>query len=416
MSVPDTRPNSRPPRASQSAVQVELLFPIHCTGAWVSSTALSLAGAMNGPGLDVRMWVPSSEPAAHRPYLKDAVPKPLWKLLYRAKRPEWVLALAERRFEAAVAPGQLAYVFPGTSLKLLRKLKARGVTLVLERINCQESTAKPILDDAYRRLGLPGCPTMTDEDVRVSRETVLLPDRLFSPSPSVTRSLLEDGVPQNRIFESTFGWEPARLTGTHRVVAPAEGLTVLFVGTVCVRKGASLLLEAWARSGVRGRLLLAGRIEPAVAERCAALLNRTDVMALGHVADVGAAYRSADVFALPTLEEGSPLVSYEAMGSGLACVLSPMGAGAVARHGQEAFVLDPYDVEAWAETFRRLDAAPELRHQLGEQARARAYEFTWTSVGVRRREQITNWLDDTGASRQGASDDYSLSGDAGSEL
>ena len=52
-------------------------------------------------------------------------------------------------------------------------------------------------------------------------------------------------------------------------------------------KGAPLLLEAWAASGIRGRLLLAGRIAADVGEKYAAILARPDVVSLGHVEDIG---------------------------------------------------------------------------------------------------------------------------------
>lgn len=367
---------------------LKILFPIHCTGGWVSQICLSLAAAMRDRGLDLSMWVPSAEDTGHRSFIREAAPRPVQRLLYRFNRSGWLMRLVERRFLASLRPGDIAYIWPGTSVDLLRRVKERGHTLVVERINCQEATAKPILDEAYRRLGLPANPTITDEDVRVAREVVALADRLFSPSPWVTRSLLDDGVPPDRIFESSYGWDPDRLRGTHRALPPCEGITALFVGTICVRKGAHLLLDAWARSGVRGRLLLAGRLEPLIVDRCAGHLDRPDIIHLGHVQDIGAIYRSADVFVLPTLEEGSPLVLCEAMGSGLPSVSSPMGVGAIARDGQEAIVLDPYDVDAWATTFRRLAADETCRRELGSRARRRAEEFTWAKVGARRLAQL----------------------------
>jgi glycosyltransferase involved in cell wall biosynthesis len=373
-------------------LQVETLFPVHCTGIWVSAIPWNLTATMQGPGLDARMWAPSSDPLAQSPFLRDTVPKLLSRILYRVQLSKSVFALSERRYLAAIGPEAIAYLYPGNSLRLMRQIKSRGQRLLLERINCQESASKPILDAAYQSLGQPGCPDMNEAQVRESRETVLLADRIFSPSALVTQSLLADGVPRERIFDSSYGWDPALYAGDHRSLPPEPGLTVLFVGTVCVRKGAHLLLEAWARSGVRGRLVLAGLVEPLIADRCKALLSRPDVLSLGYADDIGAVYRSADVFAFPSLEEGSPLVSYEAMGHGLASVLSPMGAGTVARHGTEALVLDPHDVEAWSEAFRTLAEDAALRRRLGDQARLRAQEFTWEKVGARRRSQILDWI------------------------
>ena len=125
-------------------------------------------------------------------------------------------------------------------------------------------------------------------------------------------------------------------------------MTALFVGTICVRKGVHLLLDYWIQSGVKGRLILLGEIEPIIKDKCADLLRRSDIVVMDYVKekDLGALYRSADVFLLPSLEEGSPLVIYEACGSGLPVVTTPMGAGAIVRHSCEGLVLDPYDSAA----------------------------------------------------------------------
>ena len=380
-------------------MNIKALFPIHCTGLNISHIALSLVEGMIGNRLDLRLWVPSSESRASRPYLKEALPRPLWKLGYRIGRTDWVKGRTEERYLKSLRPGDLAYVFPGASLALLRRVKERGIPLIIERINCADVWAKPILDTAYRFIGEPGCASMTSEVIARENEFASLGDRLFSPSPLVTRSLVESGISAERILESSYGWCPRRIDGTHRALPAIDGLTVLFVGSIGVRKGANLLLESWARSGVKGRLVLAGRIEPIIADRCQHLLNRPDVVRLGQVADVGAYFRSADVFAFPTHEEGSPLVTYEAMASGLPLVISPMGAGAVARDGQEAIVLDPYDIQAWAEAFRRMADDADFRRTLGANARRRAEDFTWQKVGARRRDLLLRWMG-TPAERQ----------------
>ena len=134
--------------------------------------------------------------------------------------------------------------------------------------------------------------------------------------------------------------------------------------------------------------MIAGQIQPEIASCRADCLNRPDVVCLGHVADVGAVYRSADVFAFPSLEEAGPLVSYEAMACGLPMLVSPMGAGAVVRHQQDGYVLDPYHGQEWIDALRRLAADADLRRQFGEAAARRAEQFTWDRVGRARRELL----------------------------
>jgi glycosyltransferase involved in cell wall biosynthesis len=259
---------------------------------------------------------------------------------------------------------------------------------VREKFNCHKATARTILDDAYGRLGLPPAHTLTDASIAKEREELELADFVFSPSPLCAASLRDNGVPEAKIIPSSYGYDPARVQGTGRSLGPGGGITVAFVGALCVRKGAHLLLRAWARAGIRGRLLLAGGIEPAIAAHCADLLNRADVRHLGHVADIGRVYRSADMLAFPSLEETGPLVTYEAMSCGLPVLVSPMGGGAVVRPGEDGIVRDPFDEEAWVDALRELAEKPDERERWGAAARMRVADFTWGHVGARRREAL----------------------------
>jgi len=122
--------------------------------------------------------------------------------------------------------------------------------------------------------------------------------------------------------------------------------------------------------------LIAGLLAPTLA--------RADLLHLPYRDAIGPIYRSADVFVFPSLEEGSPLVVYEALGAGLPVLLSPMAAGDVVRDGVEGFVLDPLDQEAWVEALRTLAKDPDLRARMGRRARERAAGYTWDKVGRRR--------------------------------
>jgi glycosyltransferase involved in cell wall biosynthesis len=181
-----------------------------------------------------------------------------------------------------------------------------------------------------------------------------------------------------------------------KLLPPHPGPTFVFAGTICVRKGCHLLLDYWARSNVRGRLVLAGRLEDTIKERCAALLRSDDVVVLDFVPDVASLYRSADIFVFPTLEEGGPQVVYEACGCALPVITTPMGAGRIARHNKEGFVLDPYDASGWIDAIRILAADPYRRASMSRSSHGRAKSFHWDIVAAARRQQILNRLDSLG--------------------
>jgi glycosyltransferase involved in cell wall biosynthesis len=337
-------------------------------------------------------------PRAHQ----DLVPSvKVVEVLPKWTRPlpySWVRNLAARQIEAVFlsqVAGERkgmagAYIWPDPSLATIRKLRSYGIVVIREMINCHWGTSKRILDEAYERLGAAPAHGITTESVQAERESLEATDYIFACSPLVEASLVENGVPPRKILRATNGWDPARVAGSNTLFSPSTGFTAIFVGSICVRKGVHMLLRYWSESGVKGKLILLGEIEPVIKEKCADLLNRNDVVVFKWMpeSELGALYRSADVFLLPTFEEGSPLVIYEACGCGLPVITTPMGAGSIVRHNCEGLVIDPYDSNGWIEAIRTLADNVELRRKMSDAARERAQSFVWKVVAARRREQI----------------------------
>ena len=99
-------------------------------------------------------------------------------------------------------------------------------------------------------------------------------------------------------------------------------------------------------------------------------------------------YATADLFVMPSLEEGSPLVTYLAIGAGLPCLVSPMAGDGVIRNDKEGYIIEPHDRKAWIENLRRLFDDRVLRSRLAINSRERAEYFLWDNVASRRAKQI----------------------------
>ncbi len=346
--------------------------------------ATELATHMAADWLAPTLWCMQSDGVAAK-HLRPVVPRLLFKIAARLGRFAAMSDHVRWRTLRAIRPGDVAYLWPVYDLGFIRRAKEAGAIVVAERVNCMGATVRRVLEPAYRHVGrgLPegGC---TPEAIAEEREQMLLCDFVFAPSAAVRASAEASGLQPDRILQASYGWSPTRLAGSIALERPDREPTFVFLGSGGVRKGLPLLLEYWAEAGIRGKLMLLGKVEPDVEASHARFLARPDVVRHGFVSNLPERLRNADVFVFPSHEEGSPLVSYEAAASGLPSIVSPMGAGNVIRDGIEGIVLDPFDAKGWIAAMRRMAADVALRRQAGRNAAARAMEFTWQKAGARR--------------------------------
>jgi glycosyltransferase involved in cell wall biosynthesis len=358
------------------------IFNIYCYSGWtVSHTFFSLNQGMNGAGIDCQMFVPNCDEKLRCSNMTEAVPRFLKPAIYRFSHgPRFVTeSLLLRNIDRFGA----VYFFPDASLKLLKKIRKLGIPLFSERINCHLRRSRHILEKEYEELKLRPSNRISDQMIAEEDEQLALSDFVFCPSPEVTKSMLAVGVPEIKLIPASFGWSPDRFADTAMKLKESrpDSLTVLFAGTVCVRKGAHILLRAWDKANINGRLFLCGKLDPEIRESCGTILDRKDVVWSDFQPDIGKVYAEADIFAFPTLEEGGPLVTYEAMAHCLPVLVSPMGAGAIVRDQVDGLVVPDHSVDRWAHELRKLANDVDLRRSLSEEAGRRAQAFTWNATG-----------------------------------
>jgi glycosyltransferase involved in cell wall biosynthesis len=214
-------------------------------------------------------------------------------------------------------------------------------------------------------------------------------DFITASNEFVADSARMAGIPEHRILDTSYGFSPSRLSRAIGIVRPKRPPVFAFVGTGSVPKGLDVLLEAWEKAEINGKLLLAGRIDAGIQRAYARTLGRDDIKQLGFVQDIAAVYAAADVFVFPSHQEGGPQVTYEAAACGLPCIVSPMGKGRLVRHEVEGLVVDPCNVDQLAAAMTRVAQDETFQKQLAANAESRALEFTWARVAARRYKQFS---------------------------
>jgi len=247
---------------------------------------------------------------------------------------KWGLAAAvAARVPAVLGTVQVGgYEPPDRSAYWQLRAMARGVDRYL-------AVSRDIARELVERLGWP------EAKVEVSYNAVDL-RRVEATAPPGLREKL--GADENRPLVLT----PARLDAQ-------KGHRTLFEAIAEVPEAVFVL----AGEGPEREPLEALAAQLGIAERARFLGRRDDVPQL---------LAACDVFALPSLYEGSSLAVLEAMAAGATVVSSAIGGtDELIEDGSSGLLVPPGDAEALAAALRRVLDDPELRTSLAARARER---------------------------------------------
>lgn len=350
----------------------------------------SLLEAMAASGCEVNLHCISSDNSAHKPFHRLSIPLLAKPLGYRAFSEDTWGKYTEWRYRRSFKKQDIAYIWNFTSIETYRTIKSAGHIILAENVNTHQATSKAILEKEYRRLGLRPTHGIDEESIALESAKLDLADYVFSPSGEVSQSLTVAGVPTEKILQSSYGIEPNKILLPEAIASRSQRteLTAIFCGRIGIRKGAHLLLEYWVKAGVKGKLKLVGNIEPSARHLVEPYLGKHNIEHVPFTNNLKSVYLDADVLLLPSLEEGSPLVTYLALGAGLPSIVSPMGGGGVIGDGQEGLIAEPHDADKWVGAIRKLFSDAELRSRLANNAYRKAEAYLWSKVGRHRVELL----------------------------
>jgi glycosyltransferase involved in cell wall biosynthesis len=188
------------------------------------------------------------------------------------------------------------------------------------------------------------------------------------------------GLPLERFTPSRA--DGAREAARDRLGIPPDEFVVLAMGRLVPIKRLDRLIEAVAIAardvpGIRAHLVGGGGEREQLAEQAARAGIGDRIAFDGWSSDSPSWYAAADVVALTSDREGTPLALIEAAASGRPVVATDVGGVAdVVLEGQTGFVVPPDDVAALANRIVRLAGSADLRAGMGRRApeHARLYD------------------------------------------
>jgi glycosyltransferase involved in cell wall biosynthesis len=296
--------------------------------------------------------------------------------------------IVSHRMENHAADVDIVHAWPLGATRTLTTAKRIGIPAVIERPNAYTRFALEVVKKECERLGVampPGHEHAEDpEKVRIEEEEYQLADRLLCPSDFVARTFREQGFPAEKLARHQYGFDDTIFFPDNTPRETKRGLTMLFAGGCAPRKGLHYALQAWLESPAHrdGQFLIAGEFIPGYGEKLASLLSHSSIHVLGHRSDIPELMRRSDILVLPTIEEGSALVTSEARGSGCVLLVSE-AAGAVCKHMENALVHPVGDVDSLTQHLTMLHEDRNLLATLRSNSLRTTQEITWAAAGRR---------------------------------
>jgi len=258
-----------------------------------------------------------------------------------------------------------------------QRLKAKGSILIIDERIAHVTYLTKLLKEEYKRFGCSLNSKQFFKDVR-NREYKIA-DFIFIPSKYVYDTFIKMGVDHKKLFVIPYGVD---LKTFHKGIKKDNVFRLIFVGQIGFRKGVYYLLKAYKELRLKNsELVLVGNIEESFKPILKKYQDTYKYIPHMPEKELIRYYNNSSVFILPSLIEGSALVSYEAMACGLPAIVTE-NCGAVIRDGKDGFIIPIRNIEALKEKILILYKNKTLRKVMGDSAREYANNFTWENYRV----------------------------------
>jgi len=305
----------------------------------------------------------------------------LYDRLRLGSKPDLAIAGAFGRFAAGGLAGCRADILTGWSSATLEAIpvaQAMGMKVVIERCSTHISHQTEVLTDEYKRYGMQfraTAPGIIERELAEYEQA----DAIAVPTGFAADTFRKRGTPESKLIVAPYGVDLQRFSpaaDNHQNRPPR----ILFVGSIGLRKGVPSLLRAFATLKGAAELHLVGPVDAEFSSILAGL-PLDNVVLTGPVSgkNMPKCFADADIFCLPSLEEGFSYAALQAMASGLPAVFShaTVDAGLVT-HGKNGMIVPAGDEASLAAALNELVSDGGRRRDMGRAARERVLDgYGW---------------------------------------
>lgn len=234
-----------------------------------------------------------------------------------------------------------------------------------------------ILLEEYKSLGIKFEDTsFWDIDCRKEYE---IADYIVTPSTFSKQTFMEQGIKEDKLIVIPYGCDISRfypITKSYN-----NKFRVIYVGSICIRKGVHYLIDAFKSIEEENiELLIIGKVENELNQYMEDLPQNIKHIEYVPNSELNKYYAQSDIFILPSLSDSFSLATLEAMASGLPVIISEnVGAKDFVEDGESGYIVPIRDCESIRDRIIYLYNNRNICRNMGLNAR-KAVEFTtWQS-------------------------------------
>lgn len=284
------------------------------------------------------------------------------------------MSVAKKFNEKILARGldgvNIIYGFNNASLELFESAKFQGIRSILDQTIAVSSLEyRLMLEEEKNWKDWSISPFRVIESMlrKAQREKTEqeLADHIVCGSDFVRDSLIDDRIAEHKISVISLGRVKGENSGElfHSKSikdnnTSRNSLKILFMGSVGLRKGIPYLLEALRT--IENKIPFTCKIAGTIGIKQNKINEYQNLCEfLGQVprTETAQLYRWADVFVLPSICEGSAMVTYEALMFGLP-IITTYNAGSIVRDGIDGFIVPIRDSQAIADSLIKVFCDP----------------------------------------------------------
>lgn len=210
-----------------------------------------------------------------------------------------------------------------------------------------------------------------------NRRDYEIADYIITPSTFSRETFIKQGIDANKLVVIPYG---CNVENFYPIERESDGkFRVIYVGSLCLRKGVRYLIEAFKEiDNPNIELLLIGKIEKELEEYMRNIPNNIKHIQYIHNKELNNYYAQSDLFVLPSLSDSFSLATLEAMSSGLPVIVSEnVGAKDFVKDGVNGYIVPIKNSKILKEKIIYLCENKDLAKRMGFKSREISLEVNW---------------------------------------